>query len=252
MTERVRSALVVAAVAILTASCTSGSTPRATGRSPATSSAAVTSPATQAPSLPAATPASSAGPSATPVIADPRRAGLIGDGAFADVPVTYPATTSAGRVVAYAVQIEHGIPIDAAAFAAQVHATLVDPRGWQGVDHVAFVEVASAAQASIIVTLATPSTTNALCAPLDTGGWLDCWSRGRAVINSDRWFVGSANYGSDLADYRAELVNHEVGHGLGHGHRFCPAAGQPAPVMQQQTISLQGCRPNPWPAVTGG
>jgi hypothetical protein len=176
---------------------------------------------------------------------------LVGDGVFVPVPVVFPAT-AAGRTVRYAVEIEQGIPINGRDFAIEVHATLTDPRGWQGVDHVAFQEVSSGADATIIVTLATPHTTDQLCAPLDTGGWLDCWSRGRAVINSDRWFVGSSNYGSDLADYRHELVNHEVGHGLGHGHRLCPAVGQPAPVMQQQTISLQGCRPNPWPSVTDG
>jgi hypothetical protein len=154
--------------------------------------------------------------------------------------------------VPYAVQIEQGIPTDARDFAIQVHTTLTDHRGWQGLDHVAFVAVTSAAAAAIIVTLATPRTTDQLCAPLDTGGWLDCFNGGRAVINSDRWFVGSANYGGDLADYRHELVNHEVGHGLGHDHRYCPGPGELAPVMQQQTISLQGCRPNPWPSVTGG
>jgi len=183
--------------------------------------------------------------------ADPRRAGLIGDGAFTTVPLAFPATAR-GRVVPYAVQIEQGIPTDARDFAIQVHTTLTDHRGWQGLDHVAFVAVPSAAAAAIIVTLATPRTTDQLCAPLDTGGWLDCFNGGRAVINSDRWFVGSANYGGDLADYRYELVNHEVGHGLGHDHRYCPGPGELAPVMQQQTISLQGCRPNPWPSVTGG
>ena len=184
-------------------------------------------------------------------MADPRRAGLVGDGAFTTVPLAFPAAAE-GRIVPYAVQIEHGIPIDARDFAVQVHTTVSDPRGWQGVDHVAFVAVTSAAAAAIIVTLATPRTTDQLCAPLDTGGWLDCFSRGRAVINSDRWFVGSASYGSDLADYRHEVVNHEVGHGLGHDHLYCPGPGQLAPVMQQQTISLQGCRPNPWPSATGG
>jgi hypothetical protein len=167
------------------------------------------------------------------------------------VPLAF-AATARGRVVPYAVQIEQGIPTDPRGFAIQVHATLTDHRGWQAVDHVAFVAVTSAAAAAIIVTLATPRTTDQLCAPLDTGGWLDCFNGGQAVINSDRWFVGSANYGGDLADYRHELVNHEVGHGLGHDHRYCPSPGEPAPVMQQQTISLQGCRPNPWPSVTGG
>jgi len=249
-------AAVLTTVLVLTACTTSRSgsetrpvAPARSGASPAraASTSQLASPATRPP-----TSAPRLATSAPPrLAADPRRAGLVGDGVFATVPLAFPATAT-GRIVPYAVQIEQGIPTDARDFAVQVHATLTDPRGWQGVDHVAFVAVTSAAAAAVIVTLATPRTTDQLCAPLDTGGWLDCWSRGRAVINSDRWFVGSANYGSDLADYRHELVNHEVGHGLGHDHRYCPSAGRPAPVMQQQTISLQGCRPNPWPSVTGG
>lgn len=174
-----------------------------------------------------------------------------GTGTFHTVEVTH-AADSPGRRVTYAVQVEGGIPLSGADFAAAVHATLVDPRGWQGVDHVAFVEVADIARAAIVITLATPPTTDRLCAPLQTGGYLDCWNGTRAVINSDRWRFGAATYGTDLAAYRHEVINHEVGHGLGHQHRFCPGPGRPAPVMQQQTKSLQGCRENPWPSVTGG
>jgi hypothetical protein len=236
-------------VATLVGGCTSG--PTNSARPPTSRIATAATASNRAPS--SSTRPSPSAASTTPprAVADPKRAGLVGSGVLAPVPVTYPAQTAGARTVHYAVEIEREIPIDAAAFAAEVHATLTDPRGWQRVDRVAFVAVASAAGASIVVTLATPRTTDALCTPLDTGGWLDCWSRGRAVINSDRWFTGSPNYGSDLTDYRSELINHEVGHGLGHDHVYCPGPGQPAPVMQQQTISLQGCRPNPWPTVTG-
>ena len=62
-----------------------------------------------------------------------------------------------------------------------------------------------------------------------------------------RWVKGVPRYGAPLSVYRQYLVNHEVGHRLGNGHERCPGQGRPAPVMQQQTLGLHGCRPHPWP-----
>ena len=262
-----------AALALLAAGCGSSTPAASTGTlaspaGPSTGSAPATAPRTTAAApgrdpggarttLAPGTAAGSTAPVTTAAAASPApgsatpRAILHGTGSCRTVWVDR-AAAAPGRTVRYAVQIEGGIPVDGATFDAAVHATLTDPRGWQPVDHVAFAEVADPAQAAIIVTLATPPTTDALCAPLDTAGWLDCWNGARAVINSDRWLYGADSYGSALAAYRNEVVNHEVGHGLGHGHLFCPGPGRNAPVMQQQTISLQGCRANPWPTVTGG
>jgi hypothetical protein len=174
-----------------------------------------------------------------------------GDGRFRTAPLAVAAGVT-GRLVRYAVQVEGGVPVDPLDFARQVHATLTDPRGWQSVDGVAFEAVADPSEAAFIVTLATPVTTDRLCAPLDTGGWLDCFNGSRAVINSDRWLLGATSWSTDITGYRHEVLNHEVGHALGHGHAYCPTPGAPAPVMQQQTISLQGCTPNGWPSVTHG
>ncbi len=133
-----------------------------------------------------------------------------------------------------------------------VHAVLVDPRGWQTKDGVRFVPVsladrAAGAAVDIRVTLASPDLTARLCAPLDTAvQQVSCWNGSRSVLNLTRWVRGASTY-SDLTSYREYLVSHEVGHGLGHAHDSCPAPGQPAPVMVQQTKSLEGCTAWPWP-----
>jgi hypothetical protein len=160
---------------------------------------------------------------------------------------------ASGRLVRYSVEVEDGIAVDAQQFAGAVRAILADPRGWQTSDSVRFQPVspqdlADGADVDIRVSLATPVLTARLCAPLNTTiAQVSCWNHGRAVLNFQRWAAGASTYGSDLAAYRTYLVNHEVGHGLGHQHQHCPSAGQPAPIMVQQTKSLEGCTAWQWP-----
>ena len=61
-----------------------------------------------------------------------------------------------------------------------------------------------------------------------------------------RWANATEEFAS-LEVYREYVVNHEVGHVLGHHHQQCPGKGRLAPVMQQQTIKVAPCRPNGWP-----
>ena len=70
------------------------------------------------------------------------------------------------------------------------------------------------------------------------------------IINFERWQSASPawiSHGGSLNDYRSMVINHETGHRLGFGHNDCGGPGQQAPVMQQQSIDLQGCAFNPWP-----
>jgi hypothetical protein len=158
-----------------------------------------------------------------------------------------------GRSVRIGIETEGGLPVDATEFATAVATTLSDPRGWQAVDEVRFVAVSPAAltkgaKVDVRIALASPETTDRLCAPLRTRGQVSCHSGGRAVINLRRWQLGAEAYGTDLAGYRTYVVNHEVGHSLGHGHAFCAGKGEVAPVMMQQTYGLQGCTAWPWPS----
>lgn len=157
------------------------------------------------------------------------------------------AVEGAGRVVRYLVEVEDGLGIDPAEFAAHVHRVLNSPGGWgRGGKTLRFERVASG-DVRFRVALSSPALTDAQCAPLRTYGDRSCFNGRRAVINAARWVGGAVTYGGDLRGYRAYVVNHEVGHALGHRHVGCPSPGEPAPLMVQQTKSLGGCTANPWP-----
>jgi len=173
-----------------------------------------------------------------------------GDGTFAVVPGT-SAPSGAGPETLYRVEVEGGLGVDAEAVARQVEATLADPRSWGGHGRLGVRRVDASVPRSRLafrVLLASPDTTDELCAQLDTRGRFSCAADGnRAVLNARRWLTGVPDYAGHLDEYREYMVNHEVGHTLGHGHQMCPGAGRPAPVMQQQTKGLNGCARNSWP-----
>ncbi|MFC7327809.1 DUF3152 domain-containing protein [Marinactinospora rubrisoli] len=150
-----------------------------------------------------------------------------------------------GPLRRYLVEVEEGLPGAAGDFAAAVDEVLADPRGWIG-DGMSVQRVDSG-PVDFRVALAAPATVDDLCYPLRTEGEVSCTQGDRAIINQNRWVSGVRHFDGDLATYRVYVVNHEVGHALGHGHVTCPGAGERAPVMQQQTLGLQGCEPNGWP-----
>jgi hypothetical protein len=150
------------------------------------------------------------------------------------------------------VESENGSGEDAAAFAAEVDKTLADGRGWTSKGEWAFRRVSSG-RVDFVVRLATPDTVDKICgaAGLTTGGFTSCRTGQFVVVNLARWELAVPDYQGNVALYRQYVVNHEVGHRLGHGHELCPGPGKLAPIMQQQTYGLNGCVANGWPFVDG-
>lgn len=157
-----------------------------------------------------------------------------------------PPVSTAPREVTYSISTRGTISADIDGFRSVVAATYADGRGWARLG-VAFREVETGGQFTVFLSEASQMTT------FSSTGCDTTYSCnvGRAVIiNQDRWEDATPAWmggGGDLASYRQMVINHETGHWLGHGHRTCSAAGQAAPIMQQQSMSLQGCTLNAWP-----
>ncbi|MFE3070347.1 DUF3152 domain-containing protein [Streptomyces sp. NPDC059247] len=179
---------------------------------------------------------------------------LKGSGTFKAVP-GFQKAPGPGRLIRYRIDVEEGLGLDTELFASAVQKTLNDPRSWAGQGAMSFERISSG-DPRFVITLASPGTTGAWCAKsgLDTtvdNVSCDSASTDRVMINAFRWAQGSATFGPKaMYAYRQMLINHEVGHRLGHGHKDCATPGALAPVMQQQTKSLNiggiKCLPNPW------
>jgi hypothetical protein len=202
------------------------------------------------PSTSTPTPTTGSADPDAPTAAD-REAGILrrsvvdaGSAAF-DVTAGSVPAPGTGEVHTLRVEVEQGLPVDRDRFADFVLRTLNDPRGWGHDGALSFGRTDGAAP--ITVMLASPDTSAVLCGDLDTRGVLSCRNGPHVVLTMFRWVNATDEYAGNLIGYRQYLVNHEVGHALGHGHENCAGPGQPAPVMQQQTLGLNGCAQNSWP-----
>lgn len=160
--------------------------------------------------------------------------------------------TGTGKLLRYRVEVERGLEQQPGDFARMVDRILADPRGWTAGGQWAFQRPAGGA-VDFIVRLASPDTVDQICGQygLDTGGEVSCRGGENVVINVKRWVLAIPAYQGDVDMYRHLVVNHEVGHFLGHRHVTCPGKGRPAPVMQQQIYGMGGCVPNGWPFPRG-
>ncbi|MFJ5847630.1 DUF3152 domain-containing protein [Streptomyces sp. NPDC092903] len=182
-----------------------------------------------------------------------RAGGTAGSGPTASFSVARKAASTTGRGHAYRVEVEDGSGLDPDKAAAEVTRILAAPRGWSHHGENTFRQVAEG-PAGLVIRIASPRTTDRICGKsgLDTHGEVNCRVGVDVMVNLKRWQTGSPEFDGPLAEYRALIINHEVGHWLGHGHETCPAKGRPAPAMMQQIYGLKGCVANAWPYDTKG
>jgi hypothetical protein len=201
----------------------------------------------------------------------------------------------------YTVEVEDGIDLSPLmgtdAFSSGVDSTLRDPHSWIGGtdqipgsegDTYAFQRVSSAddirsaesaadeddkqhsgegAVGFFRISLTSPETTRQECG-YDIQLETSCYKPQdrRVVLNYARWVRGAVAFSGDRIEYRKYMVNHEVGHAIGHpNHQPCYVDGALAPIMMQQSFGVANndiadldpagvvppdgkvCKPNAWP-----
>jgi hypothetical protein len=204
----------------------------------------------------------------TPVTAPADGVPASGDGTFTIAPGGTGLVGGGTTLVTYRVEVENGITWGAnpvwtpASFGGVVDGVLADPRGWTASAAAPITDTyshltnaswsfqrISGDGYSVRILLATPATTDKMCGSvgLTTEGVYSCRYGRTILINLRRWLNGAPGFPISLDGYHTMVINHEMGHLLGFKHMDCPGAGQPAPVMQQETINLGGCVANAYP-----
>ncbi|GGM42315.1 hypothetical protein GCM10012275_11650 [Longimycelium tulufanense] len=174
------------------------------------------------------------------------------------------------KLFRYTVEVERGVEVTGGpeTFGRDVDNILRDPRSWIADEQHGFQRVDSG-EPDLRISLTSQMTTRDICGfeiPFE-GSCYDPVSR-RVVINIARWVRGAVAFQGSYVEYKQYVINHEVGHGLGFGHKPCGENGGLAPIMMQQswgvsndylaTLGTDGgvtadgkvCKANAWPYPT--
>jgi hypothetical protein len=147
------------------------------------------------------------------------------------------------RTVGYEVRQRGVVATDLEQFARHAAATLSDARGWSLGGSLAYTRVPAGGEFTLwLAEASTMRSFSSVCSPA-----YSCRVGPHVVVNETRWRTATPAWTGSLDDYQRYVVLHELGHWLQQGHVSCPGPGQPAPVMQQQSKSLDGCTANAWP-----
>lgn len=157
------------------------------------------------------------------------------------------ASEGSVKVVRYRILVWGDVVANLNDFKTKVAATLNDQRGWVRAG-LKFTEVSSGADVDVI--LSDPAHLDAING---CSGELSCATfNNQVIINDIRWREGTvASRAANMSqrDYQHMVINHEMGHWLGHYSHIesCPNGG-PAPIMLQQSTGMRGCSGfNAWP-----
>ncbi|MFF0339313.1 DUF3152 domain-containing protein [Kribbella sp. NPDC004875] len=176
---------------------------------------------------------------------------VVGPRRYAVLPGDPAVIGRGGRLMRFRIAIESGITgVDQAAFGRFVRATYGAGAGWASRGQWRFQQVGPGEPVDFTLMLVTPQTRDAICGAAPDR-YTSCRIGDQVVLNVARWAHGVRGFGASLTTYRHYMINHETGHRLGRGHELCPGPGQPAPVMQQQTLGLHGCTAYAWPYLNG-
>ncbi|MBT2406635.1 MULTISPECIES: DUF3152 domain-containing protein [unclassified Streptomyces] len=222
--------------------------PQGGKRSPAPPHAASAAGGSTAGGSTAAKPSGSPSPSASASASAPAPVPSTGPGVFAASTVS-GQPQGKGPARRWRVEVEEGSGVDPDTAARSVEAILGDQRGWIKDPAYGFQLAGPGQPVDFTVKIATPTTTDRLCEVVtpELIGETNCRAGHTVVVNLKRWQEGSPQFSGAVEEYRALIVNHEVGHELGREHETCPGPGQPAPAMMQQIKGLLGCTANAWP-----
>lgn len=153
------------------------------------------------------------------------------------------------KVVYYKTLVWGSVEANFEDFRTKVKETLADSRGWERAG-LRFVEVTEGQDLNIVLSDADHlEGYDGYCS-----GQLSCTSgQNEVIINDERWREGTeatVSGGMTTREYQHMVLNHEVGHWLGHYSHIeaCDADGGVAPIMLQQSTGLRNCGSfNPWP-----
>ncbi len=138
--------------------------------------------------------------------------------------------------------------IDLEEFENTVYSTLNDSQGWPRAGATFVLGDDSTCTMTLILAAADEMTSFSESCSAE----YSCRVGENVIINVDRWNSGTDEWlsaGGTVERYRIMVINHEVGHFLGHydNETTCGGDGEAAPLMMQQSMGTDGCVANEWP-----